>query len=349
MRSFQSLVEAEFLALDKLILDEMSSEVGMIEEVAEYLIGSGGKRLRPLCLFLVNRLLKTVSESNTTSTKHGISDLSVWYGAVIEFIHTATLLHDDVVDRSSLRRGRPTANEHWGNAPSVLVGDFLYSRAFQMMVRAASEQKSLAIIQLMSDATNVISEGEVLQLVNAKTLSLSYDDYYQVAYKKTAVLFEAACQTASLLHGYSIDSECYAAAGGFGRELGIAFQIMDDVLDYSGESAKLGKNVGDDIAEGKLTLPLVYALNQLNSKGQNSQTNDILATLEQYRDNSAADQNATQIPHIISVVEENGGLRYATEQAGQAITRANEFLTQLPGKDKAALQSLADFAIARRT
>ena len=402
MQSFQSLVEAEFIALDQLILYEMSSEVGLIEEVAKYLINSGGKRLRPLCLFLMSTLLSSNEASGKASDHSGhanterehaesgdktlggenVSDqaqaqeatnslkaigssnsgsmhqpLVVWYGAVIEFIHTATLLHDDVVDRSDLRRGRPTANANWGNSASVLVGDFLYSRAFQMMVKAAGKANSLAIIQLMSNATNIISEGEVLQLVNANTLSLSEDDYYQVAYKKTAVLFEAACQTACLLHGYKEDDEAFAQAGTFGRKLGVAFQIMDDVLDYSGESAKLGKNTGDDIAEGKVTLPLIYALKQLENGGDQDKilSKKIVTTLKAFRNPAenahkhAHREDLLSVDEIITIVDEQGGLRYSKEQAGKSIDFAKTTLAKLPGTEKDALHALAEFAIARQS
>jgi octaprenyl-diphosphate synthase len=215
-----------------------------VENIGEYLIEAGGKRLRPLLVLLAARACGYQGSNHI--------DLA----AIIEFIHTATLLHDDVVDTSDLRRGRPTANSKWGNAPSVLVGDFLYSRAFQMMVKL----NSMEILAILADTTNTISEGEVQQLINAGNTSISKEDYYTVIDKKTAQLFKAAAQAGAVIAG-APEETCDALAQ-YGHHLGMAFQLADDALDYSGSAEELGKNIGDDLAEGKPTLPLIHVMHQ---------------------------------------------------------------------------------------
>jgi octaprenyl-diphosphate synthase len=240
------IIADDLAAVDTVIRQRLSSEVPLINTVADYIIAAGGKRMRPSLLALTARALG-----------YGGSDHYL-LGAVIEFIHTATLLHDDVVDDSDLRRGRPTANQSFGNPTAVLVGDFLYSRAFQMMV----EVKSIAIMQVLANATNTIAEGEVLQLMNINDPNIDENRYLQVIRYKTAKLFEAAGEVGAILGG--ADSTVQSAMAAYGRHLGTAFQLVDDALDYAGDSAELGKTVGDDLREGKATLPLIYLLQKGN-------------------------------------------------------------------------------------
>lgn len=242
MQAIRQSVATDFGAVNQLIIDELHSDVGLVESIGHYIVDAGGKRIRPLLVLLMARALDGIDESHRQ------------FSAVIEFIHTATLLHDDVVDVSTLRRGRQTANAKWGNAPSVLVGDFIYSRAFQLMVR----MQNMDIMQLMADTTNLVAEGEVLQLENAGDPDCSEDAYFEVIKRKTAALFQAATQGAALLSG--ADRNTIDACSAYGYHLGMAFQLIDDVLDYSGESAQLGKHIGDDLAEGKPTLPLIRVM-----------------------------------------------------------------------------------------
>ncbi|GAB4401889.1 MAG: polyprenyl synthetase family protein [Rhodoferax sp.] len=236
------VVAIDMRAVDAVIAQRLTSGVPLVGQVAQYIVSSGGKRLRPALLLLVTGALGFVGPQ-----RHILA-------AVVEFIHTATLLHDDVVDESVLRRGRPTANETFGNPASVLVGDFLYSRAFQMMVEA----RSMRIMEVLADATNVIAEGEVMQLMNMHNADLSEDDYVQVIRSKTAKLFEASARVGALLADAppAVEQACAA----YGQALGTAFQIVDDVLDYTGDTAVMGKNLGDDLREGKTTLPLIAAM-----------------------------------------------------------------------------------------
>jgi octaprenyl-diphosphate synthase len=235
-------VKSDFKAVDAAIIEHLSSQVPMVEKIGQYIIESGGKRLRPLLVLLAARACGYQQQQHIT------------LAAVVEFIHTATLLHDDVVDTSDLRRGKPTANNKWGNSSSVLVGDFLYSRAFQMLVSIGQ----IDVMGTLSNATNVIAEGEVLQLLNAKNPDVSEADYLHVILGKTAMLFEAASQTGAQLAQAS--NEQTEALRRFGRHLGIAFQLIDDLMDYTGDQSSMGKNVGDDLAEGKPTLPLIHAM-----------------------------------------------------------------------------------------
>ena len=244
MQDIRETVASEFEQVNALIIEQLHSDVDMVENIGHYIVDAGGKRLRPLLTLLTGAALGECSADH------------IKFAAVIEFIHTATLLHDDVVDISSLRRGRPTANAEFGNAPSVLVGDFLYTRAFQLMVQL----KDMDILEHMADTTNTIAEGEVLQLVRAGDPDTSEEQYLDVITRKTAILFAAACYGAATLSGESEDMR--QAMHSLGLNLGIAFQMIDDVLDYEGDPATMGKNVGDDLTEGKPTLPLIYTLEQ---------------------------------------------------------------------------------------
>ena len=235
-------VAEDLRAVDRAIRRRLSSDVALIGTIADYIIAAGGKRLRPAVLLLLARALGYRGDAH------------VLLAAVIEFIHTATLLHDDVVDESELRRGRPTANAHFGNAASVLVGDFLYSRSFQMMVDAGE----MRVMRILSDATNRIAEGEVLQLMNVHDPSVDEQRYLEVVGRKTAALFEAAARIAAVIAGVGADQE--EAAARYGAGLGVAFQMVDDVLDYSGHVEDIGKRLGDDLREGKVTLPLIHAM-----------------------------------------------------------------------------------------
>ena len=242
MQDIRAVVADEFEQVNRLIVEQLQSDVDMVENVGHYIVDAGGKRLRPLLVLLA---AASLGECRSDHVK---------FAAVVEFIHTATLLHDDVVDISSLRRGRPTANAEFGNAPSVLVGDFLYTRAFQLMVQL----DSMDILRHMADTTNTIAEGEVLQLVRAGDAGTSEDQYLDVIIRKTAILFAAGCYGAAAISG--CEEARRQSLQRFGLNLGIAFQIIDDVLDYEGDPQAMGKNVGDDLTEGKPTLPLIYTL-----------------------------------------------------------------------------------------
>ena len=318
MLPFHDAVKEDFAAVNQLIIDRLHSDVDLVENIGHYLVEAGGKRLRPLMVLLTARAL------NYDGKQH--LDLA----AIIEFIHTATLLHDDVVDMSQLRRGRPTANANWGNAPSVLVGDFLYSRAFQMMVAIGS----MDVMAILSDATNVISEGEVQQLVNAKKPDVSEADYLTVIDKKTAVLFAAACEVAAVLGGAS--AEVRAALKAYGHHVGMAFQLVDDALDYTGDAATLGKNVGDDLAEGKPTLPLSHAMRA----GSATQSAVIAEAIRQ--------GDATKLPDILAIVQQTGAMTYTLECAKQQVNEALTQLRLLPdNRYTQAMAQVAQFALGR--
>jgi len=318
MLPFHQVVKDDFAEINQLIIDQLHSNVGLVENIGQYLVEAGGKRLRPLLVLLVSNAL---SPNNKQRLE---------LAAIIEFIHTATLLHDDVVDISEMRRGRLTANAKWGNAPSVLVGDFLYSRAFQMMVAIGN----MDIMAILSDTTNVISEGEVQQLVNAKDPTVKEDNYLSVIHKKTAALFEAACETAAVLSG--ANNEQRQALKQYGYHVGMAFQLVDDALDYEGDAETLGKNVGDDLAEGKPTLPLIYAME--NSRPEQSQL--IAKAIE----NGGVDQ----LDAIVAIVKESGALDYTASQARQQVSKAITALDCLEdSKYRQAMADLAQFAIER--
>jgi octaprenyl-diphosphate synthase len=305
-------------AVNAVIRRQLHSDVPLVNQIAEYIISAGGKRIRPVLVLL------TANAHGYSGTAH--HDLA----AVVEFIHTATLLHDDVVDESSLRRGRKTANALFGNAASVLVGDFVYSRAFQMMVAVGN----MRIMQILADATNVIAEGEVLQLLNMHDPEVTEERYLQVIRSKTAKLFEAATQLGALIGGAS--DHAVEAAAEYGRSLGTAFQLIDDVLDYSGNATDIGKNVGDDLREGKPTLPLIY----LMQHGTHEQRQLVRACIEQGDEQHFDD--------ILAAITSSGALDYTRRQAEKATLSAkNALTTVLPGKFKDSLLQLCAFAVDR--
>ncbi len=290
------LAAADMREVDATIARRLDSGVPLVGQVARYIIASGGKRLRPVLLLLTCGALGCTSEQRFN------------LAAVVEFIHTATLLHDDVVDESTLRRGKSTANEVFGNPASVLVGDFLYSRAFQMMV----ETGSMRVMQILADATNVIAEGEVLQLMNIRDAALDEAAYLRVIRSKTAKLFEASCRLAAVLAGSPPEVE--AACAEYGQSLGTAFQIIDDVLDYEGDAAELGKNLGDDLREGKVTLPLIVAMRRA-------------AATESALVRRAIESGSTdELPAILRIVQGCGALEQARDAASDQARRAVEAL-----------------------
>lgn len=304
--------------MNQLILDQLHSDVDLVENIGRYIIDAGGKRLRPMLVLLMANCLGYQG-------KHHIN-----LATIIEFIHTATLLHDDVVDVSSLRRGRPTANAKYGNAPSVLVGDFLYSRAFQMMVAIGH----IEIMDILSNTTNVISEGEVQQLVNAKNPQVTEQDYYTVIHKKTAALFEAACEIGAVIA--KADKETTQQAKAFGYHLGLAFQLVDDALDYEGDAEALGKNLGDDLAEGKPTLPLIHSIQHGSAEE---------AVLVQ---NAIKNGEVDKLQQIVDIVNKCGGLDYTKTCAQKHANNAREILTNFPENDfKSAMSDLAAFSVER--
>lgn len=307
-------------AVDQVIADRLASGVPLVGQISHYIIAAGGKRLRPALLLMVSGALGYQQEHRFT------------LAAVVEFIHTATLLHDDVVDDSTLRRGRPTANETFGNPASVLVGDFLYSRAFQMMV----EVGQMRIMQILAEATNIISEGEVLQLMNMHDASLSEEGYLLVIRSKTAKLFEASARLAAVLAGSSPEIE--QACATYGQALGTAFQIIDDVLDYDGDATELGKNLGDDLREGKATLPLIIAM----QRGTPEQATIVRHAIEH--------GNTDELETIVAIVRNTGALSAARDAAAAEAQRAMTALAQLPSNEYAAsLLQLAAQLLERRT
>jgi octaprenyl-diphosphate synthase len=312
-------IAEDMKALDAVIRERLYSDVVLIRQVAEYIIGSGGKRLRPAMV------LFTAGAAGYQGSYH--RELA----AVVEFIHTATLLHDDVVDESELRRGNKTANALFGNAASVLVGDFLYSRAFQMMVGT----DNMKVMRVLADATNVIAEGEVLQLLNCHNADVAVDDYLRVIRYKTAKLFEAAARLGGILGGVGQELEDSLAA--FGMHIGTAFQLIDDVLDYSGEEADTGKHIGDDLAEGKPTLPLIHVMQH----GTSEQAACVRKAIETGgRDDFAA---------VLSAIRESGAIEATRKVAEEEAKLALNALNQLPSSIfKESLIELSSFAVARK-
>jgi len=313
-----ALVGDDFKAVDQLINEQLASRVPLVEKIAEYIVNSGGKRVRPLLVLLTS---KALGECGSGAVK---------LAAIIEFLHTATLLHDDVVDTSDLRRGNPTANAKWGNAPSVLVGDFLYSRSFNMLVELAN----LQVMDILSSTTCVIAEGEVLQLTNVRNPNTTEAQYMDVIQGKTAQLFEASSHGAAALLNAPADIQ--EAMRIYGKELGLAFQLIDDVLDYEGNTAELGKNVGDDLAEGKPTLPLIHAIANADEAGRKRVRQAI-------RKGGLDDMAA-----VLEVVHACGSMEYTRQKANDCVARARQALQLLPeSAAKQALHALALMAVQR--
>ena len=319
-KAFSGLIGMDMLSVDGLINSRLSSGVPLVGQVAEHIIMAGGKRLRPVLLLLMAGALGYKGTDH-----HKLA-------AVIEFIHTATLLHDDVVDDSNLRRGRPTANAMFGNPASVLVGDFLYSRAFQMMV----ECQNLRILDIVAEATNVIAEGEVMQLMNMHDASLDVDAYLRVIRSKTAKLFEASTRLPAVLTQSSAAVE--TACAQYGQALGTAFQVIDDVLDYDGDAALMGKNLGDDLREGKATLPLIVAM----QRGNPAQCAVVKHAIEQ--------GDVAALADIVQIVRETGAMQATREAASAEAQLALNALSELPASPyKAALSDVAAQLLERQS
>lgn len=318
LEEIRTLVKDDLESVDQTIVDRLSSDVVLVNQVSQYIIGGGGKRLRPLSVVLAARACGYEGLQHTSAA------------AIIEFIHTSTLLHDDVVDGSNKRRGRDTANHVFGNQASVLVGDYLYSRSFQMMV----ELRDMRIQEVMADATNTIAEGEVLQLMNAHDPDTTEQRYFEVIYRKTAKLFEAGAQIAAIVARAPEPVEQAMIA--YGRHLGTAFQLVDDALDYMASPEALGKNLGDDLAEGKPTLPVIYAL--AHSPAEEA------AVLRAAIENGDLDE----LPRITKLIGSSGGLEYTARMSQQEKDRAVAALAAVrPSPYRDALASLAEFAVAR--
>jgi octaprenyl-diphosphate synthase len=321
LSEIQALAREPMGAVDRLIRDRLASDVVLINQVAEYIVGAGGKRLRPMLLLLA---------AGAAGGEAAIDGRAHQLAAVVEFIHTATLLHDDVVDESDMRRGRRTANSVWGNAASVLVGDFLYSRSFQLMV----ELQRMEVMQLLADTTNRIAEGEVLQLLHIRNPDTDEAAYLRVIERKTAVLFAAATRLGGLLA--DAPAEQCDAHEAFGHALGYAFQIADDVLDYAADAEVLGKNLGDDLAEGKATLPLIHAI--AHSDPATS------ARLREIVSNGDVDA----LDEVLTAIRATGGLEYSRNRAAEYAARADRALACLPANAHTdALRGLARYAVNR--
>ena len=315
-----SLIADDMLGMDAVIAERLKSDVPLVSQVSQYIVAAGGKRLRPALLLLMCGALGYRGDQRYN------------LAAVVEFIHTATLLHDDVVDESTLRRGRATANEAFGNPASVLVGDFLYSRAFQMMVDAGN----MRVMQTLAEATNVIAEGEVLQLMNMHDASLSEEGYLRVIRSKTAKLFEASARLAALLAGSSPQVEQRCAD--YGQALGTAFQVIDDVLDYDGAVLEMGKNLGDDLREGKATLPLIIAM----QRGSEAERTMVKQAIES--------GGIAQIDSVIAIVQKTGALQATRAAAATEARRALDALQTLPQNPYSeALRKLASQLLERRS
>lgn len=319
IQAIRQLAQDDMQAVNRLIQEQVNSDVALINQLGFYIVNSGGKRIRPMICVLAARALGIASQQHHT------------LAAIIEFIHTATLLHDDVVDESTMRRGRETANQLFGNQASVLVGDFLYTRSFQMMVSL----QRMRVMEILSDATNVIAEGEVLQLMNCNDPNTSEDSYMQVIYSKTARLFEAATQLAAVLTEQPPHIE--QAMQDYGRYLGTAFQLVDDILDYDADASETGKNVGDDLAEGKPTLPLLYAM----WHGEQHESALIREAIEQAN-------GLAHLDTILQTMKRTGALEYTKQKALQAAEQAVAALSCVPDSAyKTALVQLARLSVER--
>jgi len=314
----QVLAAAEMGQVNDLIRHRLGSDVVLINQISEHIVAAGGKRLRPMLAVIVARALGYAGDRHRQ------------LAAIIEFIHTSTLLHDDVVDESDLRRGRKTANALWGNAPSVLVGDFLYSRSFQLMV----ELDSMPVMQVLADTTNQIAEGEVLQLLHIGNPDTTEADYLRVINRKTAVLFAAATRLSGMVAG--APDALQQDLADFGMNLGMAFQIADDVLDYTADADALGKNLGDDLAEGKATLPLIHAMAHAEPAAR--------ARLAQI----VSDSDATALPEVLAAIRARGSLEYSHHVAARYAQAAGDALDSLPANEwTTALRALARYSIDR--
>jgi len=318
LNPIQSLIVRDMQAVDAVIKQSLYSEVSLINTIGEHIISSGGKRLRPALVLLSSGIFGSIK-----AQQHALA-------AIVEFIHTATLLHDDVVDESQLRRGKSTANHLFGNAASVLVGDFLYSRAFQMMVKL----QNMRVMEILSEATNIISEGEVLQLLNVRNAEVTEQDYLKVIHFKTAKLFEAAARLGAVMGNASEKDENALAL--YGMRLGTAFQLIDDVLDLSGDTSQIGKNLGDDLAEGKPTLPLLIAIH----RGDAAQA----ATIR----NAIQHGGLDELPAVLTAVKATDALNYVRKLAENEAALGCEAIVHLPDSAyKQALIDLAEFAVKR--
>jgi octaprenyl-diphosphate synthase len=318
IQSIQSLIKQDMVSVDAMIQSRLQSDVVLINQVGHYIVNSGGKRLRPIIAILAARACGYRGDAHIN------------LATIIEFIHTATLLHDDVVDNSDMRRGRETANNLWGNEASVLVGDFLYTRSFEMMV----EMDSMRLMQILSHTTNVIAEGEVLQLLNCNDPDTTEARYLEVIHHKTAKLFEAAGQLGAVIN--NCDEQTEQAMAKYAMHLGSAFQLVDDLLDYSESSDTIGKNIGDDLAEGKPTLPLIYAMQH----GDETQANIIRTAIE--------NGDRSQIDSVIEIIQQTGAITYTSQAAKNEAVLAKSMLDCIADSDyKTALLSLADFAVER--
>jgi octaprenyl-diphosphate synthase len=318
----QKLISEDMQNVNSLIQTRLHSEIVLVNQLSQYIIASGGKRLRPMLSLLAARACGYEGEQHIN------------IAAIVEFIHTATLLHDDVVDESDMRRGKETANNVWGNQAAVLVGDFLYSRSFEMMI----DVNDMRVMQILASTTNIIAEGEVLQLLNVHDAETDEARYLEVIYSKTAKLFEAACQLGAVLSGLPAEQEKVVAQ--YGTHLGTAFQLVDDILDYSADSAEMGKNVGDDLAEGKPTLPLIYAL---KVSEQNNQRNDAALIRK-----AIEEGGIEYIDEIMQIIEKTKALDYTNNVAIKETQLAKDCLDILPDSDyKTALANLAEFSISR--
>lgn len=323
-QDISAVVADDFQAVNRFIDSNLDSRVPLVNEIGDYIVGSGGKRLRPLVALLSARALGYQGERHVDAA------------AVIEILHTATLLHDDVVDESGLRRGKPTVNQAWGNAPSVLVGDFLISRAFQLAVDIGN----MRLLEVLSRGTNIISEGEVWQLLNCHDPDTTEAHYLRVIHDKTAKMFEVAARVgaALALAETAADPELESVLGHYGKQMGIAFQLIDDALDYQGNAEELGKNVGDDLAEGKPTLPLIYTLKQGDK-----------TTADKIRD-AIRVGGLEHLQEIVALVQSSGGLNYTLDKAREYTQEAQACLSRLPASPyRQALSDLAAQAVERHS
>lgn len=317
-KEIRAVVTADFEAVNRFVVDQLHSNVPLVESIGHYIVDAGGKRMRPILVLL----------SAKCCGYEGDAHISL--ASVIEFIHTATLLHDDVVDMSAMRRGRPTANQQWSNPSSVLVGDFIYSRAFQILVKI----NSMEIMRIVADTTNRIAEGEVLQLINKHNSAATQASYMNVIRDKTAILFQAAAECGAIIAGAT--NEQRQILRDFGMHIGMAFQLIDDVLDYDGDAVTMGKNVGDDLAEGKPTLPLIHAMRTASAEEA-----DVLRA-------SITNGTLDHLESVIAIVRKSGGLEYTRQLAQDEVDKARALLRGIePSVYRSALEDMANLALNR--